>query len=78
MNHLPLNINKCKFMHFYEIKTHINFQYTLFNSNIELVSQFKDLGIIFDTKLNFSYHSEMIKNYFIRLQCRILSPDLDK
>lgn len=62
INHLFLNINKCKCMQFYLIKTPINFQYSISNSNIELVSQFKDLDIIFSSKLHFSFHTEMIKN----------------
>jgi len=45
MNHFKYEY---KFMRFYQIKTPINFQYTLSNSNTELVSQFKDFGI-FDT-----------------------------
>jgi hypothetical protein len=62
LNNLSININKCKFMHFFLIKNTINFQYYVSDSKIEIVSHFKDLGIIFDTKLNFSLHSEMIKN----------------
>jgi hypothetical protein len=62
LNYLSLNTNKCKFLHFYLIKNPINFQYYISVSKIELVSHFKDLGIIFDTKLNFSLHSETIKN----------------
>jgi len=61
MSHISLNINKCKFVHFYQIKIPINFQYTISNSNIEFVSQFKDLGIIVDTIFNFSFHSEIIR-----------------
>lgn len=53
-------------MHFYLIKNPINFQYHISDSKIELVSDFKDLGIILDTKLNFSLHSEMIKNKAMR------------
>jgi len=60
-------------------KNPINFQYYISNSKIELVSDFKYLGIIFDTKLNFSLHSEMIKNKamrnlgFIKRTCGSLS-----
>jgi hypothetical protein len=53
-------------MHFYLIKNPINYNYSISASNIELVSQFKDLGIIFDSKLNFSPHTEMIKNKAMR------------
>lgn len=65
-NHLFLNVNKCKFMRFYLIKNPICYHYTISDSNIELVSQFKDLGVIFDSKLNFSPHTEMIKNKAMR------------
>lgn len=65
-NHLFLNFHKCKFMKFYLIKNPIKFLYTISASNIELVNQFKDLGVIFDPKLNFSLHTEMIKNKAFR------------
>lgn len=54
VNHLFLNIYKCKFMKLYLIKNRINFQNSIFVSNIELVHQIKDLGIIVRSKLNFS------------------------
>lgn len=53
-------------MHYYLIKNPINFEYRIFDFKIKLVSEFKDLGIIFDSKLNFSLHSEMIKNKAMR------------
>jgi len=49
-------------MRYYLIKNPIKFQYYVSDSQIELVSNYKDLGIIFDTKLNFTLHSEMIRN----------------
>jgi hypothetical protein len=58
MIHLILNIIKCKFIKFGLIKNPINFPYCIFNSNIELVSQFNDLGKILDSKLNFSSHTD--------------------
>lgn len=36
--------------------------FNIFNSNIELNSQFNDLGIIYDSKLNFSLFTEMLNN----------------
>lgn len=53
-------------MRFCLIKNPIYYDYTISDSNIELVSQFKDLGVIFDSKLNFSPHTEMIKNKAMR------------
>jgi hypothetical protein len=43
-------------MKFYLIKNPVNSQYSIFGTNVELVNQFKDLGMIFDRKLNFSLH----------------------
>jgi hypothetical protein len=65
-NNLFLNIQKCKFIKFYLIKNPVYSQYSISGTNIELVNQFKDLGIIFDRKLNFSLHTEMIKNKAFR------------
>jgi len=45
-------------MRYYLIKNPIKFQYYVSDSQIELVSDYKDLGIIFDTKLNFTLLSE--------------------
>jgi len=73
MNCLFLNVNVC---HFFLIKNTINFQYSIFNSKIKQVPLFKDLGIIFCSKLNFSSHTEVIKNNafrnlgFIKRTCR--------
>jgi len=61
-NRLSLDINKRKFTHFHF--HYIDFQYTLFD--FELVSQFKDLEIIFDTKLKFIFRSETINNETVR------------
>jgi len=64
-NDLFLNIEKCKVMCFKLIKNPIIFNYSISNSNIELVSTFKDLGIILDSKLNFSYHNLLILTFKI-------------
>lgn len=53
-------------MHFYLIQNQTNFQYYISDYKIELVSNFKDLGVIFDSKLKFSLHSQMIKNKAMR------------
>lgn len=54
-------------MRFNLIKNPFIFNYSISNSNLELVSNFKDLGIIFDSELNFSYHTEFIKNKAMRI-----------
>lgn len=48
-------------MHYYLIKNPIKYQYYFSNSNIELVFEFKNIKIIFDTKLNFF----LFRNYKI-------------
>ncbi|KAL4085243.1 hypothetical protein QTP88_027102 [Uroleucon formosanum] len=65
-NNLFLNIQKCKCMKFYLTNNPVNSQYSISGTNVEHVNQFKDLGIIFDRKLNFSLHTEMIKNKAFR------------
>jgi hypothetical protein len=63
-------------MPFNLIKNPIIFNYSISNSNLELVSNFEDLGIIFDSKLIFSYRTEFIKNKamcilgFIKRSCK--------
>jgi len=54
-------------MRFNLIRNPIIFNYSISNYNLELVSNFKDLEIIFDSKLNFSYHTEFIKNKAMRI-----------
>jgi hypothetical protein len=54
-------------MRFNFIKHPIIFNYSISNYNLELVSNFIDLGIIFDSKLNFSYHTKLIMNKAIRI-----------
>jgi hypothetical protein len=48
------------------IKNPIIFNYSISNSNLKLVSNFKDHEIVYDSKLNFSYHTEFIKNKSIK------------
>jgi len=67
------------FMRYYLIKNPIKFKYYVSDSQIELFSDYKDLRIIFDTKLNFTLHSEMIRYEaifnlgFIKRTCRTFS-----
>jgi len=53
-------------MRFSLSKNVIDYNYSISNSYIELLTNFKNLGIIFDSKLNFSAHTEMIKNKAMR------------
>lgn len=49
-------------MRYYLIKNPINFNYTISGTTLEWVYNFKDLGVIFDSKFNFSNNTKMIKN----------------
>lgn len=42
------------------------FSYFNSNLNIELLPNFKDLNIIFDSKSNYSVHTEMLRNKAMR------------
>lgn len=59
----------------FDKKNTIIFNYSIFGLPLPLVSNKKDLGVIFDSKLNFSHHTQMIKNKtmrnlgFIKITC---------
>lgn len=53
-------------MRFDSIENPINYNYSISNLNIELLANFRDLGVIFDSKLKLSTHTEIIKNKAIR------------
>lgn len=53
-------------MHYYIIINPTDYKHCIFDFNIELFYGFKGLGIIFDTKFNFSLRSEVLKNNAIR------------
>jgi len=59
----------------FDKKNRIIFNYSIFGSPLPLVSNFKDLGVIFDPKFNFSHQIKMIKNKamrnlgFIKITC---------
>jgi hypothetical protein len=54
-------------MRFNFIKNSIILNDSISNSNLELISNFNNLGIVSDSKLNFSYHTDLIKNKAIRI-----------
>ena len=60
VNSLPLNINKCKVMSFCRKKVLIKFAYNIADVELEVCTSFKDLGVIFDPKLSFIYHINMV------------------
>lgn len=49
-NGMYVNIEKCKCMYFHLTKKLNNYNYFISNSHIELLSNFKDLDIIFGLK----------------------------
>lgn len=59
-NNMKLNLNKCKVMSFFRIKTPINFDYNIDDTIIERAQILKDLGIIYDNKLSFNGHIEYV------------------
>ena len=51
---LDINVNKCKVMSFSKSRNIVNFEYEIDGNNIERVYKFNDLGVIFNSKLNFN------------------------
>lgn len=48
------------------VKNPIIFNYFLTGQILDIVLNYKDFGILFDSKLNFSNHTKMIKNKAMR------------
>ena len=60
-NDLSLNLDKCKIISFFRNKNHyLRYDYQITGKSIEHVSSIYDLGVIFDTKLNFNDHTNHI------------------
>lgn len=62
-----VNIRKYKILQFNLIKNLIIFNYSILSFYLKLVSNLNRLGVIFNLKLNFSYHTESIKNKAMRI-----------
>ena len=62
LNKLPLNLDKCCIISFNKLPDLLEFNYTIDNVKIKRVYSIRDLGVIFDHKLNFSDHY----NYIIK------------
>ena len=56
LNRMEVNPSKCSVISFSRKKETIIFKYVLLNTEIERVSQIKDLGVILDTQLSFKQH----------------------
>lgn len=59
-NKLELNIKKCHVMTFYRKRLPILFDYSLNNDSVLRVTQMTDLGVLFDHKLTFEKHINVI------------------
>lgn len=57
-NGMTLNIDKCKSMSFHRKINPILFDYSIGCTTITRVSEIRDLGVLFDVKLNFNRHIE--------------------
>ena len=62
INRLFLNVNKHKVMRYTNSRSLVQYNYNLDGILLETVNQFKDLGVIFDTKLKFQNHIKYVKN----------------
>ncbi|KAH0809538.1 hypothetical protein GEV33_013254 [Tenebrio molitor] len=59
-NNLLLNISKCNVVSYSRRDTIIRFNYSIENSALQRVNEFKDLGVVFDSKLTFRSHVEYV------------------
>lgn len=55
-NNLHLNVNKCHIMSFTRKLSTTEYSYVLNNNELNRCNNFKDLGVLFDTKLSFTDH----------------------
>ena len=75
MSSFSLNVDKCKVLSYYRNKSPVLSNYYINNISIIRVSEFKDLGVIFNFGLNFSSHIDMVTSKacrmlgFIRRNC---------
>ena len=61
INHMKLNLKKCKVMSFYRT-SHFPCNYLLLNEILDVVSSFVDLGVSLDHKHSFILHINNITN----------------
>lgn len=60
LNHLELNIKKCRVLRFSKSSGYILFDYNLNDTPLGAVNQFNDLGVVFDQRLSFIPHIDNI------------------
>lgn len=61
-NNLMLNLDKCKFISFFKSKFKIQCDYKIDNSPLPEVLLIKDLGVLFNQKMNFKVHINQVVN----------------
>uniref|UniRef100_A0A1Y1K5G1 Reverse transcriptase domain-containing protein n=1 Tax=Photinus pyralis TaxID=7054 RepID=A0A1Y1K5G1_PHOPY len=59
-NKLPLNISKCLVLSIFRTRINIRFDYEMFGTKLKRVESIKDLGVVYDSSLNFNKHIENI------------------
>ena len=65
-NNLSLNIEKCNVLTFCLKHCPIYFNYNIQNSTLSRVTQFRDLGVVFDGKMSFAAHIDATVNGAMR------------
>lgn len=60
INNLLLNVSKCAQVTYSRRSINFNFTYSINNSNLSKTQSIRDLGVLFDSKLNFRAHYESI------------------
>lgn len=60
LNRLDLNIDKCKDMSFYRIRSPTHFNYTIDDIELTRVKIIQDLGVWFDEQLTFNRHIDFV------------------
>ena len=59
-NSMDVNVSKCNQISFFRSLNPLIFQYSIGNENLKICNEVRDLGILFDTKLSFNSHIQMI------------------
>lgn len=80
-NGIQLNVDKCATLTFTRSSNPEVFDYTVSNATIPRVSQFRDLGVLFDAQLSFASHIEAVSSSaskslgFLFRTCKIFTDD---
>lgn len=67
MNSIKLNIENCEIIHFPRKRNIVCYDYIIDGDSLEVVDDVKDLGVYFDSALNFNYHIEIIFNRTLQM-----------